>query len=478
MKIRKMVTIYHLTAFFFFIARFHIASRLKSKKSCLLKLPNEILYEILDYVLPDDLVNFSTTCSHIHLLATRALYEHRDLQRKYYNFHWNYEHDEKDRDNFERLHDLLRNPRIAFYVKSFQVCDSGPGFIEDGIFKFSKRDTDLLENAIKQHFYSETDKRKDYVERVQNRDMESISALLIMMLPNLEKIEIDMELEMREEFSDAMQQMTSFSTRNPRPLSRLKEIRFELEPLWDRNKYLESLAPFLTLPSLTFLSCSEISKRSVPTHVPQCVNITTLEINGCSLDEKQFFEFLKHFKNLRELNFQTQDNTLDPFWVSGTLYAHTRGTLEKLYLSLKGDGLSESHSATGGFHGFDKLKEVDIDLYCLFTKLDCDHKSIARLFPESVERITLRDIKFCKDDYVYIRDNLFTGSTLSLPNLQEIVLSGSHKLVSYPDREVIFKIDELKKKCERIGGFFGLATVRRLAFNGHHKVTITLKVLT
>ena len=84
----------------------------------LLNLPNEVLVEILDYVLPDDLVNFSITCEHIHSLATRSLRVHRVLQRKYFNFHWKDEHSGRKHDHFERLQDLLRNPWVGFYVKT------------------------------------------------------------------------------------------------------------------------------------------------------------------------------------------------------------------------------------------------------------------------------------------------------------------------------------------------------------------------
>lgn len=450
-------------------------------------LPNKVIDEILDDVLPDDLVNFTITCKQVHSIATRSLRVHRALQRKYSNFHWTNEHFGNKHNRFARLQDLLRNPWVDFYVKSLQI--SADKDIEsstnedyesstDEEYEPPNHDRTLLLNAVKQHPSFKGMERGDFIKLVLSQGYEANFVLLIMLLPNLEKIQVKSHLSVRYYMYVAMQKASISSMSEPRPLSRLKKLEFDKEPHWRPEIYFTSFAPLLTLPALESLKCSKISERSVLLCVSQSFNIAQLEIGTCEMNDKQFFEFLKYFKKLRQFVLCSGLRNLDPFWFYSALYAHSRHTLETLSCSGEAQILSPLHSAMGSFVGFDKLETIDIDFYCLSITPYVDDRSIAGIFPSSIQQISLRNIKFCKGDYAFISGRLFSVRTSRLPNLQTIVLSGTHEI--NPDREVdtLMKIDELKRKCALVGGFSGGTTMTKHPNGLYYDIVITLEAST
>lgn len=444
-------------------------------------LPNEVVGEILDHVHPDDLVNFSMMCKQIHSIATRSLRVHRALLRKYSNLHWKNDHFGNKHDRFARLEDLLRNPWVDSYVKSLQIESSTDEDDEDDESSTDEEyeppyyDTTLLLDAVKQHSSFKGMERGDLIKLVLSRVYEANFVLFIMLLPNLEKIQVKSHLSVRFYMYVAMQKASISSISEPSPLSRLKTLEFDVEPDWLPEIYFASFAPILTLSSLESLKCSKISERSVSLRVPQSFNISKLEIGICEMSDKQFFEFLKYFKKLRQFVLRSGLRNLDPFWVYSALYAHSRHTLETLSCSGEAQITSPLHSAMGSFVGFEKLKTIDIDFYCLSITPYFDDRSMAGMFPGSIQQISLRNIQFCKGDYAFISGRLFNMRTSRHPNLQTIVLSGTHEI--NPDREVdtLMKIDELKKKCALVGGFFGLASMTKHLNGLDYDVVITLK---
>ena len=318
--------------------------------------------------------------------------------------------------------------------------------------------------------------RDEFFETIKEEICEAIFALLIMMLPNLEKIQVDTSLMAENYINVAMQKTSILSPNKSRPLSRLKKLEFEVEPYWEQDIYSASSAPFLTLPSLKSLSFSEISERSIPMRVTQNVNITSLEIGRCRMNEKEFFEFLKYFKILRQFVLRSGLCNLDPFWVYSAFYAHSRHTLETLDCS--GDEEQDSsplHSAMGSFVGFDKLKKIDINFCCLSLTPHIDNRSMAEIFPSSIQQIILKRVEFYPDDYELISEKLFNGSISRLSNLRKVILSGTHTIDPDPIVDTLIMIDQLKRKGELAWGFFGLVAMEKRPEYLDYDIVITLE---
>ena len=95
-----------------------------------LNLPNELIHEVLEAVLPEDLENFAGVCSRIHELSEPLLVKHRELIRKYC-----FTRGDNSEGDWNFIVDTLRkvqtDPRIGHYVKKLDICLMITGQVHD-----------------------------------------------------------------------------------------------------------------------------------------------------------------------------------------------------------------------------------------------------------------------------------------------------------------------------------------------------------
>lgn len=84
--------------------------------SRLLRLPNELLDDLLTITLPADLENFASTCKQIHTLAASHLIKHRTLIQKQSVLN-----DDQPYTIADTLKNVLTVPYIGHYIRRLQL---------------------------------------------------------------------------------------------------------------------------------------------------------------------------------------------------------------------------------------------------------------------------------------------------------------------------------------------------------------------
>lgn len=235
-------------------------------------LPNELVLQIIRLLLPDDLESFSSTGRLAYKLAGSSLEEHRELKRKY-RFWCSDVRAPSDSCLYVLLRAILKNPRIALYVETLPVgnvyeermSDAGdvetkPYFSRTGVMTDDEQARFI--KAIRECRYVSADESEGWSHSLENGYDDPTLALLVTLLPNLERLDIEVTAPCIPLFFETIRRIsTTSSTLDPsRPLSRLSEAVVGFTKLVDESPIkaidIGCLWPFFALPSMRFV-CGE-----------------------------------------------------------------------------------------------------------------------------------------------------------------------------------------------------------------------------
>lgn len=171
----------------------------------LLNINGDVLLCILDYVTPDDIVNTAVTCRSLHILAERRLRRHEVLARKYSDIvcipSWSTPHSQGDSltNPAMLLRDLINNKTISYYPRKLTIGSYvsnqnplNPANMETPPIGQILRG---LDDAVREKlslckYWRPLTQRQFAAETFENEKLNIIVAVLIILLPNLQCIEL------------------------------------------------------------------------------------------------------------------------------------------------------------------------------------------------------------------------------------------------------------------------------------------------
>ena len=151
-------------------------------------LPTETVLELLQWILPDDLDNFSRVSKVIHCLSKPLLEEHYELRKAYRQFDTR----QGTKSIAELLHEILDRPRLAHYIKILTIEELKHGWDEEESGKhrpFSSRRLQPLAKAFLK-FKNPKIYNRHLFKRLTEGDERVLITLLIWKIVDLQELNI------------------------------------------------------------------------------------------------------------------------------------------------------------------------------------------------------------------------------------------------------------------------------------------------
>lgn len=161
-------------------------------------LPNEMLEQIMKYLLPDDVDNFSDSREEFRAIASRILPRHNELKRKNSQVSCGL----VGSVGYKALHpifllrDILQDPEILWYVKTMfvELCDDHYAYRNEETWDEARRiAVDCKDGIIKMVQacpYLDQEERKNWINATLSCHQDTAVALLACMFPCLETIRL------------------------------------------------------------------------------------------------------------------------------------------------------------------------------------------------------------------------------------------------------------------------------------------------
>ncbi|CAF9932592.1 hypothetical protein IMSHALPRED_008936 [Imshaugia aleurites] len=396
-------------------------------------LPNELVSEVLKFVLPEDLENFAQTSKHVLLLSKPFLETHRQLIRRYTIFH-SYPPPGQDRDTWyedmetHRLEtrdgfsvgplpnlfkEILNQPRVGHYVRKVELdhlLNMHPDIIRnnnsDEAQGLYKRQGDLIDAAVAQSDVPEV--RDQYECLKDNRPNpayggeELLISLILPLLPNLNRLSMQWSGDsyVRKTMHHRATSITGISW-----LANLKTVR--LEAVCYGSLGFEDLKLFNSLPTLKSLTASAISDSSKTLEFLPDSHTTELVLLSCNVTMPLLISYLTSFRDLQSVTYKCTPDLLwlfprhdieqfDPDSFRSSLVAHGKATLQTL--TVLGMDRVRPDCFMGSLHAFEALTQIHTEWSFLFPG-GCDleawpsHVLPAKLFALKVHDKANRSIE-------------------------------------------------------------------------------------
>lgn len=423
----------------FLVTRFTMTSQ----PTRLLDLPNEILLNIWNAVLPNDIDNFANTCRHLRLLGKDVLEESRRLKRNH---------------SYISLYDSRPSRLLCYYCYESRISHYPKKMIISPEDKFSiKNEEDL--NALEWIRFIGEKKGDSFpfariaslLESLDDDKLNgALTAITAGFLPHLERIfYIEDRLRSRapEHFAEGLiKGILELTTRcvNPQVFPRLTHFSITSAQSRTFPTDLESFLPILTLPNLTSFEVSEFSCRRFDRlpFLPRTSTVETLEISPGRYSKKSILTLLSAFKALKTFKLRVMQCGAE--WHRGFFPAIHECLLKYFQNSLQRLEIHDSNryrEFLGCLRPFPILKSVVIQPDMLFM----NHDTMPRLidmFPSSIQ-----EIRFTRSLTETQEEEFFAGflghREATMPNLRLVVscqlLSWRYKERQQPGGEFGFR---------------------------------------
>ena len=444
-------------------------------------LPNEIILDTLEVVLPEDLENFAQTSKRVFLLAKPFLKRHRELIRLHSTF--SSDQNPVRRDVFwvgpitSLLEQMLSHPRIGRYIRRVELgslVGTPSGVIRankpDQERAWYKKQHDLINAVIAQTNVPNLQSFYDHNERLSlksNKNHEGLLvALFLPLLPNLNKVSIQWN-STQTYFRDMIRQSTLGGNRW---LANLTKVRVEGVPyVWRSEGDIEygtlglrDLSLFSSLPALKSLAASHVHGSVTTTDdflPPPDLHTTELKLIRTIGATLPFCQYLESFRSLQTFTiFCAQDLTngstflnkvtFDLPSIRAALLSHAKTTLR----SLKIGGSPGLEKPIGSLQPFETLREIRAEWEYFFREKDCLETWPCRILPASLRILGLHDPSIrnypCRTSTQY--EALFRGlqdaKETTCLHLELVEISAC-----WHASGVAGGLDELHRQCEGMG---------------------------
>ena len=370
-------------------------------------LPLELLLMLAnDYVYPDDIEAFSTTCRGLYDVARSRLRKHIELKRSLSALAVDCQNLSNAGANWQKLYECCSNPWTARYPKSLRLTSqsrANPAYSERDM---SER---LRALAPYNEFFSLEDINSwDLSDRA---GLDAMTALCLCFLPNLQTIELDYRDTSRRSTQFGLVKLVldrvascSRPSRNHR--GHLMQLNYVKATANHSETSLNWIHPFLDLPSVRIIEGQrmEVLHLQEPPSIdpPRISKVTSIMVNECSIRASAFSSILPRIECLRNFNYTHGHRPGGPYhacnstsprlntteWDGGerqriinTLLQHAMATLETLQLEFS------CRDCTGPIMHlsyFQSLISLTLSASLLLNK-DGSYVDLSELLPLSIE---------------------------------------------------------------------------------------------
>jgi len=437
--------------------------------SGLLQLANEILYQIINNVSPDDIINLSLCSKEVHRLCHDALKLHQERTNSFSSMVFRECAIHKEGAHpIALLAEICNDWRVAYYVTSMTVdcfeleywqeemdveMETSEGQNRDLALDilFKKLSSDM-QGLMSESPYLKKANTFDSIPQYCWKDVrDSALGLLLVLLPNLKSVSLSDNMWQAKTCRKVLGRIISchalpdsHEQSRPMPLSNLAEVKiygsgapYHLEANLGFFEYWVSLPSTNSLFGSAVVSFSEFDWH----HALKSSNVTDINLQKSSVLGKHLGQLLSGIKALRRFTYDYDEQLYNRGGDHGpkivrTLLKHTRSTLESLTIT----GYMPSQCFMGGISlkPFETLKIARFPC-CLFLKDEADFEGeddevdlkmwlddiprLINLLPATIEKIELDgEIKMGSVESLLI-DMDGPDQELLIPNLKKIVFN-------------------------------------------------------
>ena len=389
-------------------------------------LPNELLFQIMRSVQPEDFENFAQISRNIYSLAFPFLTEHRALIRKYSTF-CAFTGTRSIRD---LLGTILASPGIGSYVRKFELGTVIDRPLINNTLEYTEEELEIFTSAaldsecLRKPSEEEVLDEKDFwANKIRYGNDDILLAILLPLLPNLATLVADAHPVPIQWYDMALEQ--AGSTKKP-TLSKLAQIRLDSSGRF--GFHIPEIQKISALPSVKAITAMKACGMLHDIYPDKSSNVTHLKLWQSTVDSKGLYEFLRGFPKLQSFTYShtaVSDRLVPPpdaFLIRSSLLAHCKATLQKL--TLLDPGCTRT-SFVGSLRGFEVLKELYTE-WCFLGPVGVSFTlQLNEHLPASLVRLKIHDnICRTKSEYERVIKSAQYAKEHHLQNLKWLVFGG------------------------------------------------------
>ena len=462
-------------------------------------LPNETLRQILKYLLPDDVDNFSRAREVFYTIVTGLLPKHGQLKSSYTEVSCG-KTNNKTYHPLSLLRDICENPEIVWYVKTMHIEDCTDeieyinGEARDEARNIAVEHKNGITNLVRDCPYIDVEKRERWAKRILSCHQNAAVALLACILPCLEGISITNSYQ-NTELHFVVRKIDQANRRSPggsHALGKLEWVREESDTS-DIFVKMESFKPFSALPSIRRYTGQHLVQTTSLTPSEQKSRITTLDLSQSMIHTEALRSVFSRIANLKILRYEYYWAWEDVFseggwcnwrrdWQPGQIVldllqfaSHslveldlTRSGSSEMQLAEKAhERMQEGHKGkndaddhdedfklsgpvnlfVGSLRGFEVLKYIRVQNEALveedtegFTSIRKVHR-LVDLLPASVVRVSLALPRLCQSESRRLIEGLTEFKAKRVPNLEKVIIETSK---GYKKTVVVYEVGGIR----------------------------------
>ncbi|CAD6571729.1 MAG: hypothetical protein ASARMPRED_004768 [Alectoria sarmentosa] len=424
----------------------------------LLDLPNEIKLEIIETIAPDDIENFSLCCKSVYDLAGRTLRQHmvdKTTYRRCFSLStWNEGHTMclvaycklRDMSESRRLRLYPRSIRIGNYTVSDQDRETNRLRHPEYVWSRSTQVMDKVRGISDSIFNNldspcvDMDEMKAWRKKIGDGEVGAANCLLLTLLPNVERIDVDELDRSHSEMSDMIYKISktnedvSSMIWEKLSLVKLQEVHVHsLACLGGATTQSRVLEACMTLPSLRIVRGTQLGRRykfNEWIYPDRCSNVTELHFRGCTLAVKHLACLFKHLKALQIFSYdhsrlpETPGKEYGPDELIDALRLYAKTTLTFFnYTSDARDHTGDHRMPNASIlRRFEALKTLRMSRVMLIVK-GAPRKLVDEL-PSSLEELELVD-PISATEARQMFEGILATKQERLPKLRLVVFEGA-----------------------------------------------------
>lgn len=418
-------------------------------------LPNELIQEILNHIQPEDIENFVMMSKHVYCLSDEVVQQHTEMKARYSTYGCD---ENKGVSPARLLNGILLNPQIAYYVKDLELSTwffenpFGDDYLPtDGFYlsdrAFTEHITERFQHAARKS--APPGEAAEWIQCVEDGDRDSIVALLLPLLTNVQTITINTSRASAVKTVSTLGRLVDTSTING--LCGLKNVTINGNDKSGDWKIVKSL---MCLPSMRSIKATWLDKYGKGCTSSATSNVEELTLENCAITRKSLLNFLRAFTSLRKVRFEseTTKRLLKPDSIRRALLTHARWTLQDLTIFFTDN--KQSPPAMGSLRGFKMLKQVETSIKLLY---DYDNvylrEMLAHVLPRSIETLVLwedRSIDHASLEGLVSQVQKHKVLHMPLLRLLEVRLHGYFFDIDISGRDKKYAL-QLIKQCNEVG---------------------------
>lgn len=356
-------------------------------------LPSELIWAISNRVHPDTMEAYGRTCHRIRNIAAPLIKEHRELLGEYTKpaLH--------NVAGGVLLYSIAARPWIKLYPQTLELVASRDKILDrprNHKQRMLREQLDAKRNAVSESEIKEmirgtklvpAHEIDDWVQGIERADDEYVFALLLAVLPNIHRVEIQCNRNKLEQFKDMLRKIKKQGAGDP-ALSKLKTVRV-IEVGSPEACDLELFPLFAALPGVTemygrnlvgmYRECYRDGWMSYP---GASTSITHITLETCGMSVEGLEMLMKNLKNLQSFRYIAHRAGWGLHAVAD-LFKEASSTLHTLEIST-GAGKSRY---VGSLRPFTALRNLTLDTDMIM-RMGRIQRAVD-ILPASIERITL-----------------------------------------------------------------------------------------